>query len=71
MTLADALSKSKIAMLRWSDKLVLVTSTAAYEAMLKDPAPEHGAWIFTDFKSLHFNSIPNSNKWEALGYHEK
>lgn len=64
MQLNEALSKSKIAMLRLSDRLVLVAHTAAYEAKLKDK----DSWIFNDFKTMRNNDIPSSDEWEALGY---
>lgn len=72
MLLGEALNKSKIAMLRWVGKLVLVTSMAAYEATLIDIAGCEGAYVFKKFKVVkNFNDIPDSKEWEALGYHEK
>lgn len=70
MNLGEALKKSKIAMLKMKDKVFLVTATAAYEAPIKWKVG--GASIFKTFKVMDkFNTIPASDKWEALGYHEE
>lgn len=72
MTLSEALSKSKIATLKMPDKMILVTKTSAYEAKLtKQVFDTTGAYVFKEFKTItRFAEIPQSDKWEALGYHE-
>lgn len=56
MTLNEALKRSRIATLRIDEKEYLATHTAAYVRCQKGT------------KKINNNDIPDSNKWEAMGW---